>query len=93
MNSKQITTSVGTITIKELTLGEDNDATREAIQYCELHIEKKFDGLLRKEFLILNSIVERDIIKDYETLRALNRKDGNAIIKVYNELNEVSSGE
>lgn len=92
MNEKTITTSVGTITIKELTLGDDNDATREALQYCDLS-NTAFDGILRKEFLILKSIKERELIKDYQSFRSLPRKDGNKIIKVYNELNEVTEGE
>lgn len=84
--------SGATVTIKRLTFGDDNDATREAMMYAEQH-QTIIDVIVKREFLLTKSIVSAPFEISRDSIRSLDRKDGLALWTAYSELNEVTLGE
>lgn len=85
--------SIGKVVLKEINFGEDNEATRQAFAYLALSDKYELDIVTKREFLVLQSIVEAPFPKTIEGLRGINRKDGLKLVNAYNALNEVVMGE
>lgn len=92
METKELTTKLGKWSVKRITFGEENSAIREAIKHCEITGES-YDGVVKREFMLLKAIVEAPIKVNIEAVRNLDRNDSVPLTRVYNELNEVLEGE
>jgi hypothetical protein len=86
---KRVQISIGEVEIKELTFGDENNASRKAIERAQLESKKSIDIITKREYLLLESIVKAPFELNIETLHGLSRKDGLLMTGVFNELNEV----